>query len=202
MSVNKPKLIIGLLSLLALVLSLILQNDMASFLAVATCALIAIIVLYKYLPQLSNISKDNPKAKTLRAITVFNSILFFGVVIFAVLNQKGMVNLSDEQSSWLLAGLFALIIIGLGNAAPKIPFNRYTGLRLPWTVRDEETWIVAHRILGYVSFPCGLLCFAGIGTLESTVHISLTMFFIWILIPAVLSFLFFYKKWHPKNGHS
>ncbi len=199
LSAAKSKVMIGLLSIAALVLSILIENEIASFLAVSICAISSLVILYKHLPQLSNISEENPKTKTLRTITVVNIILVVGCLLFAVLAEKGMIQLSDAQSSWLFSGLFALIMIGFGNAAPKIPFNRYTGLRLPWTVSDEETWIVAHRILGYVSFPCGLLCFAGVGNLKTTVHISLAMFFTWILIPAVLSYIFFYKKWHPRN---
>lgn len=34
-----------------------------------------------------------------------------------------------------------------GNIAPKLPFNRYVGFRLPWTVTDEDTWIFTHRLV-------------------------------------------------------
>lgn len=199
MRLNKSKRIIGWLSLLAVVLSVPIRKETIAILAVTVCALICVCTLYPHLPQLSNISGDNPKAKTLRIITVGNVLLVLLIVLFAVLNETGAVHLSDAQSSWLIAGLFAVIMMGFGNVAPQIPFNRYTGLRLPWTVSDEETWIVAHRILGYVSFPCGLLCFAGVGNLPTTVHLSLLLFLLWISIPAVLSYLFYRKKWNPKD---
>ncbi len=197
LNVNKARMLISSLSLLALLVCLLVQNQAVSFAAAALCAFVCIFVFYRHLPQLSGVSPQNPKARTLRAITVVNGLLVLGCILFVVLQQAGLIALSDKQASWLLCGLFAFFILGFGNVAPKLPFNRYAGLRLPWTVRDEDTWIVAHRILGYASLPCGLLCFAGVGNLQTAAHFSVSMLLVWILIPAVLSYLFFRKKWTP-----
>jgi len=198
-NVNKARIAIGLLSVIALILAIVIQNEVVSFVVISICALASIIILYKHLPQLSNVSENNPKVKTLKGITIANIILVIALVILAVLVEKQIVVWTDEQASWILPAIFAVIIIGFGNVAPKVPHNRYTGLRLPWTVSDEETWIVAHRILGYISVPCGLLCFAGVGNLDRAALISVVMLFVWILVPGILSYIFYYKKWHPKK---
>lgn len=80
-----------------------------------------------------------------------------------------------------------------GNLAPKIPFNRYMGLRLPWTIRDEDTWKVAHRILGYISFPIGIAMFVSVFffSVETVAMISVLT---WIIIPGIYSLVFYYKK--------
>nr|WP_284693963.1 SdpI family protein [Paeniclostridium ghonii] len=80
-----------------------------------------------------------------------------------------------------------------GNYAPKIPFNRYLGLRLPWTIRDEDTWKLAHKILGYTSFPIAIIMFIAsfffkIETVSTICVLS------WIIIPGLYSFIFYYKK--------
>lgn len=199
MNVSTVKKVIAILSIVAVFLSFLAHSSTISMVAVIICTLASIVLLLRYLPQLSDLSPDNPKIHTLRWITVAGIIIALGCIVLAVLNEKGLLSLTDSQSSWLIAGLFSGIIIGIGNSAPKIPFNRYTGLRLPWTVRDENTWIAAHRILGYCSIPCGLLCFAGIGNLDLTVHICVAMLLLWVLIPAVLSCLFYYQKWHKSR---
>ncbi|WP_178390071.1 SdpI family protein [Faecalibaculum rodentium] len=38
-----------------------------------------------------------------------------------------------------------------GWICPKLSWNRYEGLRLPWTVSDPQTWALAHHILGWIS---------------------------------------------------
>lgn len=199
MSENKARIIIGLFSVFSLVLSVIIRNEIISTILVMFFALVALGVLYFNLPKMSNVSEDNPKVKTLRLVTIFNVIVIVSLVAFAVLLENGIIVLSEKQMNFLLPTIFAVLIIVFGNIAPKIPHNRYTGLRLPWTVRDEDTWIVAHRILGYISIPCGILCFAGVSSLKTSVYIPVAMLFSWILIPAILSYIFFYKKWHSKK---
>ena len=101
-----------------------------------------------------------------------------------------------------MALLLAVPMLFFGNVAPKIPFNRYTGLRLPWTVRDEDTWIVAHRVLGYVSVPIAILLFTNVATdmpLDTYVKFWwLGVVVLWIAIPGIISGVFYYKKWNGK----
>jgi len=85
-----------------------------------------------------------------------------------------------------------------GNLSPKIPFNRYLGLRLPWTINDEDTWKIAHKILGYLSFPIAIAMF--ILTLYFNLNtIVPACIVIWIIIPSLYSFLFYYKKTKDLN---
>ena len=192
MSEQTAKVIIRWVSILGIVVSLLLQNRWASMILIISCALVSIGILYSKLPELSNVSKDSSKVRTLRYITIFNVIFVLVLIGVGVLLEKGFIVLSDKQSLFLLPTIFAVLIFGIGHAAPKIPYNRYTGLRLPWTV--------AHRILGHLSLPCSVLCFAGVGVnLETSVSVSVTMLSMWILVPAVLSYVFFYKKWHRNS---
>ena len=114
--------------------------------------------------------------------------------------------MSEEQintaSKAFMASVLAVPVLFFGNVAPKIPFNRYTGLRLPWTVRDEETWIVAHRVLGYISIPIAILVFVNVPTdmlLDTYVKFWwLGAVLLWIGIPGLISGVFYYKKWNGK----
>jgi uncharacterized membrane protein len=84
-------------------------------------------------------------------------------------------------------------MVVVGNTAPKLPFNRHLGLRLPWTVRDEETWNVAHRVLGYVTFPLVICFLVSIQFFELKTCVIATILS-WILIPGLISGIFFWKK--------
>lgn len=194
MNADKAKRLIRLLSLLALILSLVSGSLLIARVIVVLCLLVSVILLYRYLPELSNVSPQSPKTRTLRMVTVTNIALVVGCAVLAVLDEVGILALTDQTAAYLLPVLFAALMIGFGNIAPKLPFNRYTGLRLPWTVSDEETWIVAHRLLGYLAFPCGVLCFAG----DPTV-LPAAMLLGWIIIPSVLSGVFFWRKYHAQK---
>lgn len=158
------------------------------------CALSAacLVILYRNMDSLTGYSEENPKNRTMKWITVFNGVLLLLCIGVVWLGENGYLgNVSEE---WLAVALVSVVMVVLGNLAPKIPFNRYTGLRLPWTVRDEDTWRLAHRILGYISFPLVflygalLLCGVEIGTATGVVIFS------WIIIPGGISFLFYRRK--------
>lgn len=199
MNVHKAKAVIGLLSGMGVLTAIFVNNEAVSMVVVLLCSLVCVAILYRYLPELSQVSRDNPKAKTIRAITIANVLVVACLVVFCGCLEYGVIVLSPWQETLVLPVIFGALILMFGNAAPKLPFNRYTGLRLPWTVRDEDAWIVAHRVLGYLSLPCGILCFAGIGDLEASVHIPLLALGIWILVPAVLSGIVYCRKWHPRK---
>ena len=199
MSVNKARFLINGLALAALLVSLFVRNDYISVTAILLCLVCALAVLFFNLPALTNVSQNNPKLKTVRLVTLCDIIIVVALVIFCFLLDKGKISVTETQLKYILSGFIALLIIGFGNIAPKLPFNRHTGLRLPWTVRDEDTWIVAHRVLGYISLPLGLLCLAGAGMkmpLEQWAKVWIVgPLLLWIGIPALLSGIFSVKKW-------
>lgn len=199
MSVNKARFLINGLALAALLLSLLVRNDILSAVAIFLCLVSALVVLLFHLPELSDVPRSNPRLKTVRVVTIFDILLVATMAVFCILVNAGKIVLPDTKIKLILAIYIALLIIGFGNIAPKLPFNRHIGLRLPWTVRDEETWIVAHRVLGYISLPLGLLCLGGSGMkmpLEQWAKAWIVgPLLLWILIPALVSGIFFWKKW-------
>lgn len=199
MKLNKARAAIKILSAAGVLLAILIRNETLSSVLVLLCALGAAGILFHHLPELSGVSPDNPKAKTIRQVTLFNITLITGAAALAYLIKSGDIRLSERQYSYLLPVIISAVILFFGNIAPKLPFNRYTGLRLPWTVTDEETWILAHRLLGYLSFPCGVLSLAGISSLSASVNIPMLMLMVWIIVPSLLSGLFYWRKWNPRN---
>jgi uncharacterized membrane protein len=191
--IKVEEVILVSVSLITLVGSLLFKSRVFSYISAGLLILCAIFILGRHIPDLTSLSADNPKVKTLRFINWFSvGFVILGLVISAIFEKQV---LTDLQENWVSLVLITLLMFVIGNYAPKIPFNRYIGLRLPWTVRDEETWILAHRILGYITFPL-LVCFFVLNQfLDSRTCIVLTLL-TWILIPGFFSGLFFYKKYH------
>ena len=148
MSLKNAKRLLAGLSLAALIIAIISQNSAISTVLVLACIVASLAILYPNLAKLSNISEDNPKAKTLKGVTIFIAVYLGIIVLFATAAGKGVFDrfvsgMSEAKlitySKLLMAAMLAVPMLFFGNVAPKIPFNRYTGLRLPWTVRDEDT---------------------------------------------------------------
>lgn len=198
MSVNKTRGIIIVLSMLALAASLAIENKIVALILMSICILGAVFILYRHLGELTDISADNPKMKTLKGVTLFNVAVFVVCVLAAILIGTGIWKISENGEKYFAATIVATVIFFSGNIAPKLPYSKHTGLRLPWTVTDEDAWVVAHRVLAYVSIPLGIAYIAGVSVIENFEILTLATIILWVGIPGGLSYLFFRKKMRGK----
>ena len=98
-------------------------------------------------------------------------------------------SLSYSMMSGLLAQIFmGVVMIVIGNYLPKTHRNYIIGIRLPWTLENDENWRKTHRLAGKIWVLGGLLLF-----LNSFVQLYvywvffLTLFFV-VIIPSVYSY--------------
>lgn len=194
MNANKARGCIIALELLALLVLAAVHNRLLALLLSAAVLLSSIFILYGNLGVLTDLSPDNPKMKTLKLATVFDGIVMLSCVLWAVLTRLGILNVSQRGEEYFAAFIISAVILFSGVIAPKLPFSRHTGLRLPWTVADEETWIVAHRILGYTSLPLALFYIMAVPVTDHFGALTLTVAALWVGIPGGLSLLFYQRK--------
>lgn len=150
-------------------------------------AIISLILFDFNAAKILKLSKDNPKIKTVQLINNVSIASILAISLF--MNIKSINSTIPENIEAMIVAFFILFF---GNLSPKIPFNRYIGLRLPWTVRDEDTFRIAHRLIGYLSIPCGLLILTF--AYFNRISLALTFFFVWLIIPSIYSLYFFTKK--------
>lgn len=185
-------IVLSIASLLIIIWGTIAPENNLSFTVVVALAIISMIILDAKASKVSNLSEGNPKIKTMRFLNRLSMLVFVGFYLFTIMpSTKSLLNL--ENNDIVIVTLVSILIMVFGNSAPKIPFNRYLGLRLPWTIRDEDTWKLAHKILGYISFPIAIIMF--ISAFFFKIETSSTIcILLWIIIPGVYSFIFYYKK--------
>ena len=93
---------------------------------------------------------------------------------------------------WYLMGLVFVII---GNYLPKCKQNSTIGIRLPWTLGNEENWNATHRFSGKVWVVCGLVSVAAMFLPEDLGIIVLIVSTILLaLIPIIYSYLYHRKQ--------
>lgn len=183
-----------LLSFWALLLALLIRQEIVSLLLTGACLLAAAILLYRNLPLLTSETAEGGNLKVLRLTTLCNIGMFVVCVAFALLIALDVVTFSEYGERMFAMVVVSCVMLFAGIVAPKLPYSRHTGLRLPWTVLDEETWYLAHRILGGISLPVTLLYIACSLTVSSFELVTLGAMILWIGIPGLLSGLFFWKK--------
>ena len=185
-------------SLVFLTASLLLPGEMGKLAVLLLVAAALLVLLYRNMGELTGVEEGNPKLGLLQQTVLFTFgflALAVGAVWLVATDRVG-----ERQEELLAAGLLCVFMVYLGNIAPRLPFNRYVGFRLPWTVTDEDTWIVCHRLISYLTLPALVLYVAGVLALPGrVVQVTIVAMLVWAGIPAALSGLFFYRKFHPKT---
>ena len=196
---NQKRGLILFVSFLSMMITMSVKNEVVSILMAGICMLIAGIVLYRNLALFTSLTTDDLRIGIFRVTTLCNiSILIIGIV-FAFLSAVDVITFSENGEKLFAMVLLSCIMVFIGIVSPKLPYNRHTGLRLPWTVRDEDTWKIAHRILGFISFQMVLLYIACALTISDFEIVSVVTMLIWISIPGGISYIYFYKKYHSNK---
>lgn len=196
--VDEKRGIILLLSFASMLAALCVNHPLASILLSTGCILVAALVLYRNLPLMTSITTKDMRLRVLRITTIFNIGILIAAIVLAVFMELGILQFSEQEEKITAIAIVVCIMIFMGIVSPKLPFTRHTGLRLPWTVRDQDTWNLAHRVLGYISIPLALLYTACSLTIDSLEQVTLIIILLWIGIPGGISYIFYWKKMHGK----
>ena len=93
-------------------------------------------------------------------------------------------------SKYAVVGTGILFMI-IGNYLPKCRQNYTMGIKLPWTLDDEENWNHTHRFAGFLWIVGGVLII--INAFLEWEWLFLAVILVMVLVPMVYSFLY-YKK--------
>ena len=115
-------------------------------------------------------------------------VLSIVMVGATTLNALGW-EVSMDKLVYILVGVVMIII---GNYLPKCKQNYTMGIKLPWTLDDEDNWNRTHRLGGWIYVLCGIVFM--VGGLLGIGWPMFVVFFVLALVPMVYSFLLYKKK--------
>jgi uncharacterized membrane protein len=147
----------------------------------------------------ANLHRIDPKryAKDIKDRTFsigITIIIFLSLIQFLILYSayKG----SIKFESGLIFSCIGLLFAILGNYMYNIKPNYFVGMRLPWTLENEENWKKTHQLAGRLWFGVGIFlavfCLLLPKTVSFIVFISSTLLI--SLIPAIYSYRLFVKQ--------
>lgn len=195
--VSQKRGVILFLCFAAVIFSASLPNPALAACAVGVCFIAALLILYKNLALFTSVTAEKSNTRVLTISTFFNIAMILVVITTTALTEAGIVVLPAGGEKIFATAVITIIIIFSGMISPRLPFNRHIGLRLPWTVRDEDTWNVAHRILGITALPVALFYIAAVIVANDSVEtVTLCAVAFWIGIPALVSYIYYYRKTH------
>jgi len=100
----------------------------------------------------------------------------------------------------LLRLFFALLFIVIGNLMPKVRQNRSLGIKIKWTLENEENWNRTHRFCGRVWVAGGILLLLTMFLPDSAAHPAMmAVFLLMVAAPILYSYLFFRRQ--SRAGH-
>jgi uncharacterized membrane protein len=89
----------------------------------------------------------------------------------------------------LLVGLMFIIV---GNLLPKCRQSYTLGIKLPWTLHNEENWNKTHRLAGKLWVVGGIITMAS--ALIGSFWILLSVLILMVAIPTIYSYCLYRKQ--------
>lgn len=163
------------------------SRNMAAFGIPAFMLLMAVIVniTYRIDPKRENISRSRELKQVTRWFIVLLAVLVQAIIILSAVGFS--INVGSVVSFPI-----ALLFVVMGNYLPKCKQNYTMGIKLPWTLADEENWNRTHRVAGYVWTAGGIIMM-----IMGLLHLAALYFaviLIMVLIPSVYSYIIYRKK--------
>lgn len=108
---------------------------------------------------------------------------------------------SVKLSMGLVFSGVGLLFAVIGNYLPNLKPNYFAGLRLPWTLENEDNWRKTHRLAGKLFFSGGLIL--AITCLFTPPIASIIIFFAGTMIITIIPCVYSYKlyKRQKVNGN-
>ena len=117
-------------------------------------------------------------------ISVLGAVLMYGAAL-------GM----EFRVEKIIPLLVGVVFIVIGNYLPKCKQSYTMGIKLPWTLNDEENWNRTHRLGGKLWVACGVVIILSMFLPNKfMVAIFLSVVAVAVFVPTVYSYLLFREK--------
>ena len=153
---------------------------------------------------LTNIYRIDPKKYAaenkdrLQSIAMAVAVFLAAVLILIIYSSlQGSIKISMGLIFSGVGLLFAVI----GNYMPNLKPNYFAGLRLPWTLENEENWRKTHLLAGKLFFGGGLAL--ALICLFTPPVASIIIFFTVIIVITVIPCVYSYRMYKKQklSGH-
>ncbi len=115
------------------------------------------------------------------------------VFIYSVALEK------DWNLFALIPALIGVLFMYIGNYLPKTIRNRTMGIKLRWTMGNDENWQKTHRLGGRLWFWGGLvMLISALLPIKYTIAVMIAMIVVGVVVPSIYSYSI-YKK-HKAEG--
>lgn len=130
------------------------------------------------------------------------AIIFWLMPVFSCVVSGMMYSISLEMELnffVILPAVIGLLFLVMGNYLPKTTRNRTMGIKLPWTIGNDENWQKTHRLGGRLWVVGGaIMIVSAFFPIEISIGVLVAVIAMSALIPTIYSYQL-YKK-HKAAG--
>lgn len=135
----------------------------------------------------------DPKRKNISA--AFKTAIKWLMPIMSVVIQGATILIAlgnDIDISTIVLAFVGVVFVICGNYLPKSRRNYTVGIKLPWTLDNDDNWNRTHRLAGFLWVIGGLAMIAAAFTPHPAVRTALVAIpFVLALVPTVYSFVLY-----------
>jgi len=155
--------------------------------------MLGMLILFELSPKLDP-KKENYKIFKKEWLIIKTGILTLfaylqGTIIYLALNPD------KDVRPLIFIGLGSLFVL-IGNYLSKIRQNYFIGVKLPWTLADEDNWNKSHRLASWTFVLAGLVILLEVVVVFYPGLVIGTSLFLAIVLPIVYSYYLFKQKSH------
>ncbi len=116
------------------------------------------------------------------------SLLTNGVIYMSALGK-------EIEPTGIVLALMGVLFVLIGNYMPKCRQNFTMGIKISWTLANEENWNATHRFAGKIWVIGGVILLFGIFLpTEAVIYSMLGVVLVMVLIPFIYSGLYYRKQ--------
>lgn len=127
--------------------------------------------------------KNNHPEKVLHLVLWIMPVLSVVLHTITYMTTLGM----EVKMERIMPAFIGVLFVIIGNYLPKCKQNYTIGIKIPWTLDNEENWNKTHRFAGFLWVVCGVaIMFTGF---FGGVWVFLPISFAMVLAPIIYSYL-------------
>ena len=156
-------------------------------------------VVYLLLPQVYRIDPKRYAVENKgRLFRIAFAVAVFTAAVLCLLIYSSIHGNIKFTMRFILAGV-GLMLAVVGNYIYNIKPNYFAGIRLPWTLNDDENWKRTHLLGGKLLFAGGLLI--AVICLFAPFTFSMITLFVVLLVVILITCIYSYRLYKKLNVH-
>jgi len=157
-------------------------------------------IVYLLLPQVYRIDPKRYAVENKgRLFRIAFAVAVFTSAVLCLLIYSSIHGNIKFSMRFILAGV-GLILAVVGNYIYNIKPNYFAGIRLPWTLNNDENWKRTHLLGGKLLFGGGLLI--AVICLFAPFPFSMITLFVVLLVVILITCIYSYRLYKKLNVHN